>query len=197
MNYLAHARLSFDEPGILAGNMISDFVKGKKKFDYPDEVRKGIELHRSIDEFTDNHPVTKKAKFFFRQAYGLYAGAFVDIAYDHFLARDKDEFPADTLSVFTQTVYQRLSVYEAVFPEKFVRFFHHMKTQDWLYNYQYMQGACNSFEGLVRRAAYLDDYQTACNILREHHAGLERCYHEFFPDIKVFARERLRELQTG
>lgn len=30
MNYLAHAYLSFDEPEILVGNMISDFVKGKK-----------------------------------------------------------------------------------------------------------------------------------------------------------------------
>ena len=31
MNYLAHAYLSFGDPDILAGNMISDFVKGKKK----------------------------------------------------------------------------------------------------------------------------------------------------------------------
>ncbi len=35
MNYLAHAYLSFNDPEILVGNMISDFVKGKKKFDYP------------------------------------------------------------------------------------------------------------------------------------------------------------------
>ena len=30
MNYLAHAYLSFGDPGILTGNMISDFVKGKR-----------------------------------------------------------------------------------------------------------------------------------------------------------------------
>jgi acyl carrier protein phosphodiesterase len=35
MNYLAHAYLSFNDPEILVGNMISDFVKGKKKFDSP------------------------------------------------------------------------------------------------------------------------------------------------------------------
>ena len=33
MNYLAHAYLSFNDPEILVGNMISDFVKGKKKAD--------------------------------------------------------------------------------------------------------------------------------------------------------------------
>ena len=34
MNYLAHAYLSFGNEDILVGNMISDFVKGKKKYDY-------------------------------------------------------------------------------------------------------------------------------------------------------------------
>ena len=88
MNYLAHAYLSFNEPGILTGNMISDFVKGRKKFDYPPQIKKGIELHHAIDEFTDNHPATKQAKEFFRSDYRLYSGAFVDIVYDHFLAND-------------------------------------------------------------------------------------------------------------
>ena len=53
MNYLAHAYLSFGDPDILAGNMISDFVKGKKKYEYPDRIQMGITLHRKIDEYTD------------------------------------------------------------------------------------------------------------------------------------------------
>ena len=62
MNFLAHAYLSFDYTDILLGNMISDYVKGKKKFEYPPEIQSGIMLHRMIDEFTDNHPATKIAK---------------------------------------------------------------------------------------------------------------------------------------
>ena len=53
MNYLAHAYLSFNDQEILTGNMISDFVKGKKKFDYPSRIQAGINLHRLIDNFTD------------------------------------------------------------------------------------------------------------------------------------------------
>ena len=86
MNYLAHAYLSFGDPDILAGNMISDFVKGKKKFEYPDRVQMGITLHRKIDEYTDAHPATHQAIKFLKDAAGPYAGAFVDIVYDHFLA---------------------------------------------------------------------------------------------------------------
>jgi len=59
MNYLAHAYLSFGNQDILTGNMISDFVKGKTKFDYPLTIQKGIYLHRQIDSFTDSHILTK------------------------------------------------------------------------------------------------------------------------------------------
>jgi len=85
MNYLAHAYLSFGRPGLLAGNMISDFVKGKKKFDYPAEIQNGIALHRFIDSFTDSHSATKEAKVIFRPAYRIYSGAFIDVVYYLFL----------------------------------------------------------------------------------------------------------------
>ena len=72
--------------------MISDFVKGKKKFDYPSAIQKGIILHRFIDTFTDSHEATREAKEIFRPAYRLYSGAFTDVVYDHFLAVDEYEF---------------------------------------------------------------------------------------------------------
>ena len=100
MNYLAHAYLSFGDPDILAGNMISDFVKGKKKFDYPERIQMGITLHRKIDEYTDTHPATRQAKQFLKTSAGLYAGSFVDIIYDHFLANDSYEFEEGALADF-------------------------------------------------------------------------------------------------
>ena len=62
MNLLAHAYLSFNNPPILVGNMISDYVKGKKQFLYDPLIQKGIQLHRIIDDFTDHHPATQDAK---------------------------------------------------------------------------------------------------------------------------------------
>jgi acyl carrier protein phosphodiesterase len=70
MNYLAHAWLSFNQPEILVGNMISDFVKGKKRFSFSERIQQGIMLHRSIDEFTDAHDATKKAKQFLKPVVG-------------------------------------------------------------------------------------------------------------------------------
>ncbi len=72
--------------------MISDFVKGKSKYNYPGQIQKGIHLHRLIDEFTDIHAATARAKNYFRPQYRLYSGAFVDVVYDHFLAIDESQF---------------------------------------------------------------------------------------------------------
>ena len=128
MNYLAHAYLSSNQQEILVGNMISDFVKGKTKFNYPPGIQKGIALHRAIDEFTDTHPATKKAAAFFRPAYRLYSGAFVDVVYDHFLALDTNQFKtADDLQKFTDGVYKTLEQKISLLPLRFQKILTYMK----------------------------------------------------------------------
>ena len=195
MNYLAHAYLSFDHPEILVGNMISDFVKGKTKFNYPQGIQNGITLHRAIDEFTDAHPATKKAKEFFRPAYRLYSGAFTDVVYDHFLALDTNEFenPAALLD-FTTRAYDALGDNFSILPLRFQSIFPHMKQHNWLFNYQYSFGIERSFEGLARRAAYINESATAFSVFIENYGGLKECYDIFFPTLKKFAYRYLSEL---
>jgi acyl carrier protein phosphodiesterase len=194
MNYLAHAYLSFHKPGILVGNMISDFVKGKAQFDYPERIQKGITLHRAIDEFTDFHPVTQVAKSYFRPAYRLYSGAFVDIMYDHFLALDANEFVTSRhLSDFSNKTYELLDKETASFPLRFARMYPYMKSQNWLYNYRTEEGMRNSFAGLVRRAAYMNDSSTAFNIFLTNYDALKVQYTLFFPELKSFVRSWLEE----
>ena len=95
----------------MVGNLISDFVKGKKKFDYPAGIQKGILLHRLLDEYTDNHPATKEAKEIFRPHYRLYSGAFIDVVYDHFLATDDTVFNDQSLLDFSVTAYSLLATH--------------------------------------------------------------------------------------
>ena len=188
MNYLAHAYLSFNNPEMLVGNMISDFVKGKKKFDYPAGIQKGITLHRAIDEFTDTHPATKTAKEFFRPAYRLYSGAFVDVVYDHFLALDTNEFPnSNALENFSQGIYQTLEENFSFLPFPFQNFFPLMRKHNWLFNYQYKIGIEKSFMGLVYRAKYISESAVAFAVFNEHYKYLKESYNIFFPDLKKFA----------
>ena len=171
------------------------FVKGKKKFEYPAMVQKGIMLHRAIDEFTDFHPVTARAKQYFRPVYRLYSAVFTDVVYDHFLAKDVLCFKnTDVLAEFSTHTYQLLSDYQHIFPANFAGMFPYMQKHNWLYNYQYRQGIRNSFDGLARRAKYFSESGSAFAIFETHYMELKECYEEFFPALKEFSYNHLQLL---
>jgi acyl carrier protein phosphodiesterase len=194
MNFLAHAYLSFNQPELLAGNMISDFVKGKKKFDFVPGIQKGIVLHRAIDTFTDDHECIKKAKEVFRPAYRLYSAAFVDVVFDHFLATDANHFNNQSLKQFASHTYDTLADYTEIFPEKFARMFPYMREQDWLYNYQFNWGIEKSLGGVVRRSAYLTESDTAFHLFEKHYELLRQSYRAFFPLLYDFTKQEVQKL---
>src|SRR4029078_1491827 len=194
MNYLGHAYLSFNSPQILVGNMISDFIKGRDKFLFSGNIQKGIALHRYIDAFTDSHPATKKAIEVFRPNYRLYSAPIMDILFDHFLANDRTLFDEVSLKKFSKNIYLHLENNLSHLPNRFLHVFTYMKTEDWLYNYKSPEGMRKSLHGLVRRATFLKESDTAYNLFLEHHSYLNECFKEFFPDVKEFAKQKFEEL---
>lgn len=195
MNYLAHAYLSYNHPQVLVGNMISDFVKGKAQFRYERLIQAGIQLHRRIDTYTDDHQATRRAMEIFRPYYRLYSGAIVDVLYDHFLANDPTVFnDTHPLLQFSEQTYAVLEEYAAELPERFALMLPYMKTQNWLYNYQYRLGIERSLKGLVRRAAYLSDAAPAFELFNEHYTFLQECYNAFSEDVKNYAKQQLYTL---
>ncbi len=195
MNFLAHAYLSFNISDILVGNMISDFVKGRKKFDYSTGIQQGIHLHRQIDTFTDEHEATKEAIRYLKPAVGLYAGAFVDVAFDHFLANDANEFSDDSLQSHAQMTYGLLDNYNGLLPDPFQQMFPYMKLQNWLYNYRNLDGAKSSFGGVVRRAKYLDSSDAVFQLFLDNYSSLQKCYNAFFPTVKAFTVDQIDQLK--
>ncbi|HQW42901.1 MAG: ACP phosphodiesterase [Chitinophagaceae bacterium] len=180
----------------MVGNMISDFVKGKKKFDYPAGIQKGIMLHRHIDNFTDTHEATREAKEIFRPHYRLYSGAFVDVVYDHFLAIEPAEFTESSLHDFSQQVYFTLDKQAQWLPEKFALMFPYMKEHNWLFNYRTSWGTGKSLGGVVRRSVHLTESETAYQLFEEHYQLLQDCFRHFWASVKPFARKQFDILQS-
>jgi acyl carrier protein phosphodiesterase len=178
--------------------MISDFVKGNKKFDYDISIQKGITLHRLIDEFTDNHIATKNAKVLFKNELGLYAGAFVDIVFDYFLANDINEFGDETsLQIFAENSYASLNNFVDIFPERFIKPFSSMKQHNWFVNYKKDYGIQKSFEGLTNRAKYINRQHLAFEVFVNNKENLKVCYDIFFKDVKQFALQYHKNIDNN
>ena len=176
--------------------MVSDFIKGRSKFHYPEGIQKGIALHRAIDAFTDVHAATRRAMQLFRPGYRLYSGAIMDVLYDHFLARDENIFPGQSLMEFSTGVYRSLEQQAHLLPPPFRHMFFYMKTENWLLHYKEHAGIQKSLHGLVRRAVYLNESETAFRLFGEHYDFLELCYLEFMTDVKEYAKQEFERLTS-
>lgn len=195
MNLLAHAYLSFSDADVLTGNMISDFVKGRKQYDLPVTIQRGIQLHRAIDTFTDTHETTKELKKFFAPAYRLYSGAFTDVVHDYFLANDQSIFPSEkALKAFTEKTYLQLQQNKNHFGEQFGFMFPYMKEQNWLFNYRFPSGIQKSFGGLRKRSRYIKETDTAFAIFEKNIPAMQYYYDIFFPELKIFTLKKLENL---
>src|SRR5512144_959014 len=105
MNYLAHFYLADPNPEAWLGSLMGDFAKGAIDSSLPPVIRQNIELHRSIDAFTDAHPIVGTSKRRLRPAFRRYGGILVDIFYDHFLACGWAQFARLPLDHFARSVH--------------------------------------------------------------------------------------------
>ena len=187
MNFLAHSYLSFSEEQLI-GNMIADFVKNRDVARLPESIQKGIKLHRAIDTFTDAHPLIHEAKAPFRPLVRLYSGAFVDVAFDYFLANDTTENSQREWQEHSQRVYAVLRRYEEFLPEVFKKVLDKMQQDDWLYNYRNEWGIEYSFRNVVNKAQFLDKTTNVFPAFLANKDFLCEKYEIFFPEIKSFAQ---------
>jgi acyl carrier protein phosphodiesterase len=195
MNYLGHAYLSFLQPGIVSGNLMADHIKGTKPLQlFPERIRKGIILHRFIDDKLDHHPAFLRGKMLFREKYGLYSGALMDVFNDHFLANDGVRTGGDKgLLALTKKIYGLVEQDRDWFPAAFAGYFPHMVSHNWLYNYRSTEGIRKSLGGLERRAKFMGDTDSAYTLFITNYHVLNQCYFEIMDYMDPLVRRWLTE----
>ncbi len=183
MNFLAHTYLTPRLNDILIGNIMADAVKGKQYLAYPKSVQQGILLHRSIDSFTDKHPLTSQFKSFFRPAYGLHTGIVTDILYDHFLAFHWQEYHPESLVDYTGKLFPYLQKKLWLMPARTQYFLPYLMDNNWFLLYQSPEGLERIFKGMVRRGALPDKTKEMLLLLEQNEEKLYTLFHLFFTEL--------------
>lgn len=184
MNFLAHLYLSGDDEEVLVGNFIGDFVKGAQIEQYAPKIQKGIRLHRSIDHFTDTHGVVLESKIRLRKKYRHYAPVIVDVFYDHFLAKNWPNFSQIPLKEYTENFYLLMKKYVSIIPKGVTTMLSFMSKDNWLYNYQFIEGIDRALTGMSRRTKYENKMDEASLTLKEHYQDFKREFDLFFPELQ-------------
>jgi acyl carrier protein phosphodiesterase len=189
LNFLAHIYLSGNSREILIGNFIGDYVKGKNMDGFPDEVKKGILLHRSIDSFTDGHALTRSSKKIVADKYGLYAGIVVDIYYDHFLSTNWHLYSETPLREYIRDRYSMLDSGFSIFPAGVKSWFPYFIKSNWLETYTSLNGLNMVFKRMSHRTSLPDHAEYAISQLEQNYEWLKGNFFKFFSDMRKMVME--------
>lgn len=197
VNFLAHIYLSGENEKIMVGNFIGDFVKGKAALHaFEADIVLGIELHRSIDLFTDRHPVVAESKNRLRPKYRHYSGVIVDVFYDHFLARNWSNFHSQVLPDFAEKTYRTIDRYNAILPQDVKNMMPYMTKGNWLVNYARVEGIHRALSGMARRTSYDSKMDEAMPDLVKDYDQYHGEFNTFFPALKFHCEQWLIERST-
>lgn len=199
MNILAHGYLSGRNTDLLIGNFIGDFIKGDPASPRhtltPGEIA-GVRLHRAIDTFTDAHPDVAAVRDLLHPRCHKYAGPAVDIFFDHYMAANFQAISGEPLADFVSYFYQTLQTNVARLPIPAARMVDYMIRQDWLTNYQFMDGIDRSLKGVSRRTAYPSGLDTAIEDLDLYYDEIGTHFAYFWPALVEHCQQTRLDLLT-
>ena len=194
MNFLAHIYLSEDHELVKIGNFMADGIRGKQFEVYHSEIQKGIILHRFIDTYTDAHPVFRKSTKRLHEKYHHYAGVIIDVFYDHFLAKNWNQYSDEKLELYVARFYQSLQDNYDLLSERAKGMMPYMIERNWLVSYQTVEGIHKILTQMDGRTKNESQMRFASNELKEYYSEFEEEFTAFFEELRIHSHQKLISL---
>ena len=182
MNYLAHLALSYTSAGLVVGNFIGDHVRNKDLAQFTKEVQLGVDMHRSIDSFTDTHTASIAIREKLFEDYRHISRILVDMYYDHFLAVYFERFHHQPLGTFSDKITALLQKHMDIMPSSAQGYLRGMQTQNWLLEYNSVAGIDVILIKMANRSG-LQPLQTGANTLERHYDFFKTHFLKFYPEL--------------
>ena len=194
MNFLAHIYLSGEDDFVKIGNFMADSIRGSQYLDYPNSLQKGILLHRHIDSFTDSHPIYRKSKHRLHEKYGHYSGVIMDIAYDHFLAKNWSKYSKENLEDYAADFYQLMQDNYEILTERTKGMLPYMIGRNWLVSYATIAGLEMILFQMDYKTKHRAHMQEAIVEIQDFYTEFESEFFQFFEELVLSCQQKLKEL---
>ena len=173
---------------------MADTIRGSK-YDYlPQEVQKGIILHRAIDTFTDAHPIFRKSTKRLHENYHHYSGVIIDVFYDHFLAKNWATYSDQPLAEYTSHFYDIMQANYAILTPKTQQLLPYMIAQNWLVSYATIEGIEIILSQMERRIKNDSKLSLSVNELKLYYQEFEEEFTSFFEALRNYSDQKLISL---
>ncbi|MEO1258347.1 MAG: ACP phosphodiesterase [Bacteroidota bacterium] len=183
MNFLAHIFLSGDQPHLIVGNFLADYLNNKEVAALPGPIQEGIRLHRKIDAYTDQHPMVKRGVERMRPAHRKFAPVVLDICFDYVLVKNWSRYSVENIHLFTKKVYEVLQDHSSLMPHKLQERLPMMIADDWLTKYGTVPGLRYTFKRMKYRTEFPEYFIGAVDNFLDDYDSYENEFNQFFPDL--------------
>lgn len=191
MNFLAHLYLSGTDTDLRFGNFIADSIRANQYSHYSQRIQEGIMLHRSIDSFTDAHPIFRQhCKLFFPE-HSHYARVILDVVYDHLLAQLWETYHTVDLSSYAAEFYRHTASQKNLLPDRMHRLFELMQEQNWLVEYRSIKGLERILFHMSKRTSFPSNFPAAISTIEANKAQLITEFQDFFSDLETHCKNKL------
>jgi len=196
MNFLAHALLAGDEPALIVGGVVGDWIKGTLPGVLPADLARGVALHRAIDVFAETHPAFCRSRTRVSASRRRYAGVLVDIFYDHLLARAWADHHGQPLDDYCAQVYEHLSARLHDLPPSARPALSMMVRESWLQSYTRIEGIADVLARMARRARQPNPLEAGERKFMSDEMGFASDFERWLPDAQGFVRSWLHRRET-
>ena len=194
MNFLAHIYLSGEDEFVKIGNFMADSIRGTQYLEYPNDIQKGVLLHRHIDSFTDSHPIYRKSKHRLHEKYGHYSGVIMDIAYDHFLAKNWKRYSDIPLELYADDFYKLAQKHYDILTDRVKGMLPYMIGRNWLVSYASIAGLEMILFQMDYKTKHRVHMQEAITEIQEFYDDFESEFFLFFDELILSCEFKLNDL---
>jgi len=174
---------------------MGDGIRGKDYQRFHPDIQVGVLLHRSIDSFTDFHPVFRQSKHRLVPKYNHFSGIIVDMFYDHFLAKEWSLYHHEELHVFCQRFYRELENHYQELNLKTRGLLPYLLKQNWLERYAHLTDLQQILKQMDSRFSFPSKMNESVEDLFEHYEAFQREFHLFFKDLMVHSESEKKRIE--
>ena len=185
--------LSGNDPELLVGNFMGDFVKGPLGDSYPPRIRQGLVLHRRIDSFAQREPSFQASRLRLPSNYGLYRGVLVDLFYDHFLAKEWAGWSDWQLEGYLVWARGIIESYRPVLSPQLQGFLPAI-FDELLPSYSSISGIESALTRMSKRVKRSNPLAAGGKELAHHYGALHADFEGFMAAAQSYSRELIRNL---
>lgn len=183
MNYLVHLSFSYHKPETISGNFIYDLLNSTEKRNVDEQLVSGIQLHKFIDHFSNNHESIRNMTKLLHPAVHKYAPVVSDVLCDWLIFQQWERWNLPSFAHVESTIYEHITKDFRIYPIRLHEPIRRMVSNRWLLNSSNLEGIKAVLLRLNAKLKFPADLLLSLPIIQSEEKYLDRLFIEFYQDM--------------